>query len=246
MADEPAAMYAIVTGASRGIGAAIARRLAAQGLDLVLTCRSDIGALESLADDLRSSGVQVRGAVFDVTDRSAAKAALEAELEAHGAPWAVVCNAGFTRDGLLMWMPEEDWDAVIGCALGGFYNVVKPVLPAMLRARGGRILTVASVSGQMGNAGQVNYSAAKGGLIAATKALAREVAKRGITANAVAPGLIETALTAELPLQQMLGAIPMQRAGTADEVAAAIAFLASTDAGYITGQVLGVNGGLYS
>ncbi|MDA3962257.1 MAG: 3-oxoacyl-ACP reductase FabG [Planctomycetota bacterium] len=237
--------YVIITGGTRGIGAAIAREMAARGYDLLLGYRSDTAAAEALAAELR---LQVRVDLLqaDVTDRPAMKAALTATVAEHGAPWAVVANAGFTRDGLLMWMKDEDWDAVIDGALGGFYNLVKPVLADMLKARRGRIVTVASVTGQMGNAGQTNYAAAKGGLIAASKALAREVAKRGITVNAVAPGLIATELTAGLNHDAMIAGIPLGRAGVPEDVAPAVGFLCSEGAAYITGQVLGINGGLYT
>lgn len=237
--------YCLVTGASRGIGAAIATRLAGDGCDVVINYRTNAEAAGTVADAVRGAGRDAELAPFDVTDRAAAKAALAALLERRGAPWAVVVNAGVTADGLLMWMPGEQWEAPIATALGGFYNVVQPLIAAMLMARRGRVITIASVSGQAGNAGQVNYSAAKGGLIAATKALAREVAKRGLTANCVAPGLIDTDLTRDLPRDAMLAAIPLQRAGTAAEVAHAVAFLCAPEAGYITGQVIGVNGGLY-
>ena len=183
---------------------------------------------------------------FDVSDRKAALTALDSMQAERGTPYAVIVNAGITRDGLFGMLGDDDWDQVINTSLGGFYNVVRPLVRTMLKARRGRIVTMASVSGIMGNPGQVNYSAAKGGLIAATKALARECAKRGITANVVAPGLIDTDMTKELPLEQMLQAVPLGRVGTVQEVAAAVSFLCSPDAGYITGHVLSVNGGLYT
>jgi 3-oxoacyl-[acyl-carrier protein] reductase len=238
--------YALVTGASRGIGAAIAERLARDGWDIVLNFRSSRDAAEVVAERIRASGRAVELTPFDVSDRAAARAACEDLLARRGPPWALIINAGITRDGILAFMPDEDWDHVIGTSLGGFFNLVRPLVGAMLKARAGRVVSIASVSGQMGNAGQVNYSAAKGGLIAATKALAREAAKRGLTANVVAPGLISTDMTKDLPVADMVKAVPMLRVGTCEEVAAAVAFLASRDAGYITGQVLGVNGGLYT
>jgi 3-oxoacyl-[acyl-carrier protein] reductase len=238
--------YAVVTGASRGIGAAIAARLAKDGYDLVLNFRSNQAAAEAVATTIRSHGRQAWLLPFDVADRVTARAALEQMLSERGSPYAVVVNAGITRDGLFGMLGDEDWDVVIDTSLGGFFNVVRPLVRALLKARAGRVVTMASVSGQMGNPGQVNYSAAKGGLIAATKALARECAKRGVTANVVAPGLIDTDMTKGLPLEQMLQAVPLGRLGTVEEVAGTVAFLCSRDAGYITGQVLGVNGGLYT
>jgi 3-oxoacyl-[acyl-carrier protein] reductase len=237
-------MYAIVTGSSRGIGAAIATRLATDGFDIVLNCRSRSDEAETVAQAIRALGRDATLLPFDVTDRAKAREALTALLEQRGAPAAVVLNAGITRDCLLGMMGEDDWDAVLATGLDGFYNVLRPLIAAMLRARSGRIVTIASVSGQVGNAGQVNYSAAKGGLIAATKALARESAKRNVTVNCVAPGLIRTDMTKDLPLEQMLTAVPMGRIGTVEDVAHAVGFLCSPGAGYITGQVLGVNGGL--
>ena len=237
--------YALVTGASRGIGAAIATRLARDGFDIVLNFRSNQAAADSVAAQVRAAGRQALLMPFDVSDRETARTTLERMLEERGTPYAVIVNAGVTRDGLFGMCGDEDWDQVIDTSLGGFFNVVRPVIRALLKARAGRVVTMASVSGQMGNAGQVNYSAAKGGLIAATKALAKECAKRSVTANVVAPGLIDTDMTKDLPLEQMLTAVPLGRLGKVQEVAAAVAFLCSPDAGYITGQVLGVNGGLY-
>ncbi len=238
--------YAFVTGASRGIGAAIATRLARDGFDIVLNFRSNQAAADAVAEQIRALGRQAWFLPFDVSDRSTARTALEGLLSERGTPYAVVVNAGITRDGLFGMLGDEDWDDVINTSLGGFFNVMRPLVRALLKARAGRVVTMASVSGQMGNPGQVNYSAAKGGLIAATKALARECAKRGVTANVVAPGLIDTDMTKGLPLEQMLQAVPLGRMGTTTEVAAAVGFLCSPDAGYITGQVLAVNGGLYT
>lgn len=237
-------MYALVTGGSRGIGAAIATRLASDGFDIVLGFRSRVTEAEAVATRLRDLGRAVTLFPGDITDRSAMCAALVALQDAHGSPEVVVLNAGITRDCLLGMMGEDDWDAVLNTGLGGFYNVLRPLISGMMRARRGRIVTIASVSGQVGNPGQVNYSAAKGGLIAATKALAREIAKRKVTVNCVAPGLIDTEMLQGLPIEQMLHAVPAGRVGTPEEVAHAVSFLCSPLAGYITGQVLGVNGGL--
>ena len=237
-------MYALVTGASRGIGAAIALRLAADGFDIVVGYRNRQAEAESIAERIRAVGRHAQLFPGDVTDRPAMRSALEALIVTRGAPAAVVLNAGITRDCLLGLMGEEDWDSVLATGLGGFYNVLRPIIADILRARTGRIVTIASASGQVGNPGQVNYSAAKGGLIAATKALAREVAKRGITVNCVAPGLIDTDMIRDLPLEKMLTAVPCGRCGTPDDVAHAVSFLCSIGAGYITGQVWGVNGGM--
>src|SRR4051812_11710994 len=230
----------LVTGSSRGIGRAIAQRLARSGFALTLHCRSRRAEADALAAELKASVLQ-----FDVTDRAACREALERELEANGAYYGVVCNAGVTRDNTFAALSDEDWDEVIRTSLDGFYNVVQPLVMPMVRAKlGGRVVTIASVSGIMGNRGQVNYSAAKAGLIGATKALAIELATRRITVNCVAPGLIESDMTAELPLEQALKMVPMNRIGKAEEVAAAVDFLMSDDAAYITRQVLSVNGGL--
>jgi 3-oxoacyl-[acyl-carrier protein] reductase len=182
---------------------------------------------------------------FDVTDRVAVRRALEVDLEAHGAYYGVVCNAGITRDNTFAALSDAEWDEVLATSLDGFYNVVQPLIMPMVRAKqGGRVVAIASVSALMGNRGQVNYSAAKAGLIGAAKALAVELASRAITANCVAPGLIESDMTVDVPMEQALKMVPMNRIGKASEVAAAVDFLMSDDAGYITRQVLSVNGGL--
>jgi 3-oxoacyl-[acyl-carrier protein] reductase len=230
----------LVTGSSRGIGRAIAERLAGAGFALTLHCRSSRSEADALATALHASVLQ-----FDVTDRAAARAALERDLKTNGAYYGVVCNAGVTRDNTFAALSDADWDEVVRTSLDGFYNVVQPLVMPMVRAKlGGRIVTIASVSGIVGNRGQVNYSAAKAGLIGATKALAVELATRRITVNCVAPGLIETEMTAGVALEQALKMVPMNRIGKAGEVAAAVAFLLSDDAAYITRQVLSVNGGL--
>ena len=227
---------ALVTGSSRGIGRAIALRLAKDGFAVTAHCRSGIAE----ARQVSSSVLQ-----FDVRDRAAAKAALEADVAKNGAYYAVVINAGIARDNTFAALSDEDWDEVLDTSLDGFYNVMRPLVMPMVRARsGGRVVVLSSVSGVIGNRGQVNYSAAKAGLAGAAKALAVELASRKITVNCVAPGPIATEMIAEAPLEEMLKMIPMGRVGTPEEVAATVAFLFSDAASYITRQVIGVNGGM--
>jgi 3-oxoacyl-[acyl-carrier protein] reductase len=236
----------LVTGSSRGIGRAIALRLARDGYDVVVHYHSRREAAEEVAGEIRKLGRGTRLLQFDVSQRAAAANALAADMEAHGAYYGVVCNAGIARDAAFPAMTGEDWDAVVHTNLDSFYNVLQPVVMPMVRRRApGRIVTLASVSGLIGNRGQANYSAAKGGVIAATKALAVELAKREITVNCVAPGLIDTDMVdANTPMEKILEVIPMQRIGRPEEVAAAVSFLMSADAAYVTRQVLSVNGGL--
>ncbi|EKE76667.1 3-oxoacyl-ACP reductase FabG [Gallaecimonas xiamenensis] len=236
----------LVTGASRGIGAAIAKTLAAEGIAVVIHYRNRQDAALAVQAEIEAAGGQASLLAFDVSDRAAAKAALEADMAANGPYYGVVVNAGITRDGAFPALTDDDWDSVIHTNLDGFYNVLKPVVMPMVQGRkGGRIVTLASVSGLIGNRGQVNYSASKAGIIGATKALALELAKRKITVNCVAPGLIESDMTAELEHgEHIVDLIPLRRAGQAQEVADAVAFLCSDKAGYITRQVLAVNGGL--
>ena len=236
----------LVTGSSRGIGRAIALRLAAAGYDLVVHCRSRRDEAEAVQDSIQALGRQARVLQFDIADRAACAVALEQDIADHGAYYGVVCNAGLARDDAFPALSGDDWDQVLRANLDGFYNVLHPLIMPMMRRRApGRIVSITSVSGVIGNRGQVNYSAAKAGVIGATKALAVELAKRRITVNCVAPGLIDTdMLDAELPLDEILAMIPMQRMGSPDDVAAAVQFLLSAEAGYITRQVLAVNGGL--
>ncbi|AVS61441.1 3-oxoacyl-ACP reductase FabG [Paracidovorax avenae] len=235
----------LVTGGSRGIGKAIALQLARDGFAVTVHCRSGLDQAQRTIDEIAAQGGTARVLAFDVRDRAAARAALEQDLQAHGAYYGIVCNAGISRDNAFPAMSEDDWDSVLDTSLDGFFNVVHPLCMPMVRTRqGGRIVTIASVSGLMGNRGQVNYSAAKAGLIGATKALAVELASRRITVNCVAPGLIETDMTGDLPLEEALRVVPMNRVGRPEEVAAAVAFLMSDAAGYITRQVIGVNGGI--
>ncbi|RJG13151.1 3-oxoacyl-ACP reductase FabG [Pseudomonas cavernicola] len=236
----------LVTGSSRGIGRAIALRLARAGYDLVLHCRSGRAEAEAVRAQILGLGRQARILQFDVAERAACREQLEADVAAHGAYYGVVCNAGLTRDGAFPALSEEDWDLVVRTNLDGFYNVLHPLIMPMIRRRkAGRIVCITSVSGLIGNRGQVNYSASKAGVIGAAKALAIELGKRKITVNCVAPGLIDTALLDEqVPVEELLKMIPAQRLGTPEEVAGAVNFLMSDEAAYITRQVLAVNGGL--
>jgi len=236
----------LVTGASRGIGRAVALRLARDGFDVVVHYHSRREAAAQVADEIRALGRAARCMAFDVADRAAAAAALDADIAAHGAYYGVVCNAGIARDAAFPAMSGEQWDAVIRTNLDSFYNVLQPLIMPMVRRHApGRVVTLASVAGLMGNRGQANYSAAKGGVIAATKALAVELGKRQITVNCVAPGLIATdMIDANLPVERILEAVPLQRVGTPEEVAGVISFLMSPDAAYVTRQVIAVNGGL--
>ncbi len=232
----------LVTGSSRGIGHAIAQRLARDGFNIVLHGRTQSEPALAAA---RALGQQARLLCFDVADRTATREALEADMEQHGAYYGVVCNAGIARDGAFPALSGDDWDSVMRTNLDSFYNVLHPVVMPMIRRRKpGRIVTLSSVSGVAGNRGQTNYSAAKAGIIGATKALALELAKREITVNCVAPGLIETDMISDEVVEHALKLIPAQRIGKVEEVAAAVAFLLSDDAGYITRQVLSVNGGM--
>jgi len=236
----------LVTGSSRGIGKEIALRLARDGFDLVLHCRSQKQQAEELMEQIHSLGRECRVLQFDTSDREQCRSILEADVEEFGAYYGVVCNAGITRDNAFPALSDDDWDKVLRTNLDGFYNVLHPVIMPMIRRRkAGRIVTLSSVSGEMGNRGQVNYSASKAGIIGATKALAVELAKRRITVNCVAPGIIETEMTEDMPVEEALRMVPMQRAGRAEEVAGVVSFLMSEDASYVTRQVISVNGGMF-
>ncbi len=235
----------LVTGSSRGIGKAIALYLAEQGYDIVVHCRSRIEEAQAVILEIKKLGQSARLLQFDIANREHCAEKINADIEQYGVYYGVVCNAGITADNAFPSLTGEEWDSVIHTNLDSFYNVLQPIIMPMVRSRKpGRIVTLSSTSGVMGNRGQVNYSAAKAGIIGATKALALELAKRNITVNCVAPGLIETDMTEDLPLDEITRMIPARRVGSPKEVAAAVAFLMSADASYITRQVLSVNGGL--
>jgi 3-oxoacyl-[acyl-carrier protein] reductase len=236
----------LVTGASRGVGRAIALRLARDGYDIAVHYRSQRADADSAVDEIRAQGRAARVLCFDIADRGACAAAITADIEANGAYYGVVCNAGIARDAAFPAMQGDEWDAVIRTNLDGFYNVLHPlVMPMVRRRKPGRIVTLSSVSGVAGNRGQTNYSAAKAGIIGASKALALELAKREITVNCVAPGLIDTDMVAPDIVEEAMKLIPLRRIGQPEEVAATVAFLMSPDAGYITRQVISVNGGMF-
>ena len=238
---------AIVTGASRGIGAAIAKTLAAQGAFVIAAARGSNA--DATVADIVANGGKAESASFDVTDPAAVEVVVTGALARHSRVDILVNNAGIARDQLMIRMKRADWDEVIATNLTASFTCTQAVLRPMIRQRGGRIISISSVVGQMGNAGQVNYAASKAGLIGMTKALAREVASRGITVNVVAPGLIETDMTRALaagPSEDWKTQIPLGRLGTPEDVANTVCFLASDEASYITGQVIAVNGGMYT
>jgi 3-oxoacyl-[acyl-carrier protein] reductase len=235
----------LVTGASKGIGRAIALRLARDGFHIAVHFGKDKSGAEETLEAVRAAGAEGRLLTCDIANREQCRERLETDIAAHGAYYGAVLNAGITRDGAFPALSDQDWDQVVDTNLGGFFNILHPLVMPMVSARkGGRIVALSSVSGMVGNRGQVNYSAAKAGIIGAVKALAIELAKRAITVNCVAPGLIETAMTEGLPAEEILKIVPLRRMGRPEEVAAAVAFLCSDEAGYITRQVISVNGGM--
>lgn len=235
----------LITGASRGIGHAVALYLANQGYDLVLHYNSNKDAAEKTLKAVKDLGGVARILSFDISNREQTEKVLTDDINEHGAYYGVVCNAGITSDNPFPMIDGDAWDKVLHTNLDGLYNVLHPVVMPMISARqGGRIIAMSSISGVMGNRGQVNYAASKAGIIGAVKSLAVELAKRNITVNAIAPGVIETDMTSDLPIEEIQKMIPMRRMGSAKEVASLVAYLLSDDAAYITRQVISVNGGM--
>ena len=236
----------LVTGSSRGIGKETALYLAKNGYDIVLHCNSSLEKAQETEKEIKALGVNTRILRFDVRDRKKCFDIITKDIEKNGVYFGVVLNAGIARDNVFPVMEESEWDDVLDTNLGSFYNVLRPIVMPMIEKRvKGRIVTMSSISGLAGNRGQVNYSASKAGIIGATKALSLELAKRGITVNCVAPGMIETDMIKDVPVDEVKKMIPMRRTGKAKEVASLVNYLFSEDASYITGQVISVNGGLY-
>ena len=235
----------LVTGSSRGIGRETAIYLASCGYDIVLHCNKNVSKALEVKEIIEKSGKKARILQFDISKRDEVKKALLEDVEKYGIYYGVVLNAGINADNPFPAMEDDEWDRVINTNLNGFYNTLKPLIMPMIQNRKGRIVALSSISGLAGNRGQINYSASKAGIIGAVKALSKEVARRNITVNCVAPGVIESDMTSEIPFDMIKDAIPMRRMGTAKEVASLISYLFSEDAGYITGQVISVNGGMY-
>ncbi|GIU11331.1 MULTISPECIES: 3-ketoacyl-ACP reductase FabG2 [unclassified Shewanella] len=235
----------LITGSSRGIGKAIALKLAASGFDIAMHFHSNQNAADATKAELELLGIKVSCLQFDIADRAAVKQSIEQDIEQHGAYYGVVLNAGINADTAFPAMTENEWDSVVHTNLDGFYNVIHPTVMPMVQSRqGGRIITLASVSGIAGNRGQVNYSASKAGIIGATKALSLELAKRKITVNCIAPGLIETDMVSDIPKEMVNTLVPMRRMGKPSEIAGLANYLMSEDAAYVTRQVISVNGGM--
>ena len=234
----------LITGSSRGIGRETALYLAKNGYNIVLHCSKDKERLEKLREEILQTGVSARILSFDISNREETKQSLLEDIEKHGIYYGVVLNAGIAKDNPFPAMEDSEWDDVININLNGFYNVLRPLIMPLIQAKNGRIIVMSSISGQCGNRGQVNYSASKAGIIGAVKALSLELAKRKITVNCVAPGVIETDMIQDLPVEEVKKMIPMKRCGRPEEVASLVNYLMSEDAGYITGQVISVNGGL--
>ncbi len=236
----------LITGSSRGIGKACAIYLAKNGFDIVLHCNKNISKAEEVLAEIKEIGVNGRILQFDVKDRNTCRKVISNDITTHGCYYGTVLNAGIAKDNVFPIMEDEEWDDVINTNLGGFYNILKPIVMAMIEERiKGRIVAMSSISGLRGNRGQVNYSASKAGIIGAVKALSLELAKRKITVNAIAPGIIDTDMIQDIPQDEVKKLIPMKRFGKPEEVASLVNYLMSEDAGYITGQVISVNGGLF-